>query len=191
VKCQDASSSAPTGDLTDGPCRTTTGWSRTGRPGEGTIVLTVTGLDRGGLEALWRGGRDASGDAVEPFVDVDGGWPLRCCLTDSVPGERVAVVAWSPYPWRGPYAETGPVVVHAEPCAGPVGSGVPPQFLTRPQRLRPYGRDRRIAYDRIRLVDGDGSLPDVLVELLADDEVDFVQARNVAAGCYSFTVRRG
>lgn len=154
-------------------------------------MVVVTGLDRDGLERMWRTGKDVAGNELDAFVDADGGWPLRCCLTDSAPGGRVAVVAWNPYPWTGPYAETGPVVVHAEPCAGPATAGVPPQFLTRPQRLRPYGRDRRIAYPLIRLVDGDGSLADAVAELLAHDEVDFVQARNVAAGCYSFTVRRG
>jgi hypothetical protein len=55
-----------------------------------------------------------------------------------------------------------------------------------PETLWPYGRDRRIAYDLIRLVDGTARCR-TFAELLDHDEVDLVQASNVAAGCHSFT----
>ena len=32
-------------------------------------------------------------DAARKFVEEDGGRPLRCCLRDSRPGERLALVA--------------------------------------------------------------------------------------------------
>ena len=134
---------------------------------------------------------DLVGNPVEPWLDSEGGWPLRCCLTDSKPGDELAIVAWMPFPWRGPYAETGPIVIHARACAGPTGGGVPPQFLERRQLLRPYGHDRRIAYDDIVVVEPDGSLPTVLAQLLADDAIDFVLVRNLLSGCWSFTATRG
>jgi hypothetical protein len=157
-----------------------------------TVGFLVEGLDSAQLADLRASGVDHGGNPVESFVDADGGWPLRCCLTDSVPGDEVAIVAWSPYTWDGPYRETGPVVIHAHDCGGvKVAPGaLPAQFLTRPQRVRPYGYDHRIAYDHIRLVPGDGTLPMELSRLLEDPSIDVVQVRNPDAGCYSFTARR-
>jgi hypothetical protein len=153
--------------------------------------MRITGLDETQLDDFWRTGRDHAGNPATPFVDDAGRWPLRCCLTDSAAGDELAIVAWSPFPWRGPYAETGPVVVHARPCPGAgVRDRVPVQFRGRRQVLRPYGWDRRIAYDHARLVEADGDLDGALAELLAVDDVAFVQSRNVLAGCYSFTAER-
>jgi len=146
------------------------------------------GLDEEQLEAFWRTGRDHAGNIAEPFVDREGGWPLRCCLRDSRAGEELAIVAWSPFRWRGPYAEVGPIVVHAQPCESRhEGGQVPVQFRTRRQILRPYGRDRRIAYDRLRLVRPDGDIDRAIAELL---DIAFVQVRNPLSGCYSFAVER-
>jgi hypothetical protein len=142
------------------------------------------------LAELRHHGIDHSGNPVVVFADVEGGWPLRCCLRDSTAGDRLAIVAWSPFPWSGPYAEVGPIVIHASDCGGRTATSLPVQFLTRPQLLRPYGYDRRIAYDDVVIVEGDGSLPDVLVDLLSRDHIDFVLARNLLAGCYSFTAVR-
>jgi hypothetical protein len=152
--------------------------------------VEIRGADPAALAELRSSGVDHGGNPVEPFVDHEGGWPLRCCLQDSQPGDEVAIVAWSPFPWRGAFAEIGPVVVHTSDCGGPPSTGVPPQFLARPQVVRPYGRDRRIAYDDVVIVEPDGSLPAVLSDVLARESVDFVLVRNVKAGCYSFTARR-
>ena len=152
--------------------------------------LDITGADADRLAVLRATGLDQRGNAVEPFVDDQGGWPLRCCLQDSRPGERIAIVAWSPFPWAGPFAEVGPIVIHAHDCGGPAGRGIPQQFLGRRQLVRPYGHDRRIAYEDVVVVDGDGSLPEVLRDVLERPWIDFALVRNLEAGCYSFTVRR-
>ena len=155
-----------------------------------TSMMEIQGADPEQLHQLWSSGLDHNDDPVESFTDTEGGWPLRCCLTDSVPGDELAIVGWSPFPWRGPFAETGPIVIHAHPCGGTEDRDVPAQFLTRRQLVRPYGYDRRIAYDHLAVVDPDGSLPSVLEELLRLDDIDFVHVRNLRPGCYSFTARR-
>jgi hypothetical protein len=152
--------------------------------------IEILGTDPEQLRQLRSSGIDHNGDPVETFTDSEGGWPLRCCLTDSAPGDELAIVAWSPFPWRGPFAETGPIVIHAGECGGTCATGVPAPFLARRQLVRPYGRDRRIAYDRVVIVEPDASLPSVLAGVLADDGIDFALVRNVLAGCYSFTARR-
>lgn len=153
-------------------------------------AVAVVGTEPDRLAALRRSGIDQWGNLVEPFVDAEGGWPLRCCLRDSRPGEVLAIVAWCPMPWAGPFVELGPIVVHHDGCEGVVLDAVPEQFLGRPQVLRPYDAGHRLVYDHLRLVDGDGSLPAAIDEVLAAPGVVEVVARNVLAGCFSFRVTR-
>lgn len=156
-----------------------------------TLPARIVGLDRRQLDEFWSTKLDHAGNIVEPFVDETGDWPLRCCLRDSSSGDELAIVAWSPFPWNDPYAETGPVVVHAHPCPGAEWDDeLPPQFRACRQILRPYGRDRRIAYDHIMLVEADGDIAAAIADLLEVEDIVFVQARNVLSGCFSFTIER-
>lgn len=151
-------------------------------------MTTFRGTDPDELRSVLGRGTDHGGNPIEPFVDPDGGWALRCCLTDSQPGERIAIIAWSPMPWRGAYAETGPIVVHANWChPAAAHSHLPAALDGRPMVLRPYGSDRRIAYHRVRHVRADESTAHHVAELLDHDDVDVVHARNVTGGCFAFS----
>ena len=152
--------------------------------------MVITGLDPQQLAALRRDLVDHGGNSVEPFIDDAGGWPLRCCLRDSHAGDRLAIVSWNPFPWAGPYAETGPIVIHVDECDVERRTVVPEQFHVRRQLVRPYARDHRIAYDLTSIVEADGTLDAVLADLLERDDVERVVVRNVMAGCYSFTATR-
>src|SRR5262245_2113257 len=88
-------------------------------------------------------GHGAAGEPVVVRTDLDGA-PLRCCLRDSRPGDRVALVAVVPPGPGGAYAETGPVFVHAEACAGPEHSGYPEEWRRRTQVFRAYDAAGRI-----------------------------------------------
>lgn len=147
----------------------------------------ISGIDLSELEAAIATGLDHAGNTIEPFTDDAGGWPLRCCLSDSDAGDEIAIIAWSPFPWKGAYAETGPVVVHTSGCPSAAPNELPDDFDARPMVLRPYGPDQRIAYHRVRHVDGGSSLMAELESLLDEDDVVFVHGRNVTGGCYAFT----
>ncbi|MGY4721468.1 DUF1203 domain-containing protein [Naumannella huperziae] len=159
-----------------------------------TPQLAVTGVDPTTLAELLARGIDHAGAPVEPFADPDGGWPLRCCLADSQPGEEIAIIAFRPFPWVSAYAETGPVVVHADGCPGADGT-FPDSFEGRDQVVQAFGDDagrRHVqVYDRHRLVRAGEGLRTTIEEIIADPRVEFVQARNVLSRCYSFTARRG
>ncbi len=157
--------------------------------GEFTAKFTVIGIDNNALSEALQAGIDHGGNPIEPFVDPEGGWPLRCCLQDSVPGDHVAIIAWSPFTWSGPYVETGPVVVHADSCPGANGT-LPPEFEGRPMTLRPYGNDRMIAYSKVRHLTPEDSITQHVEELLDDPDVLEVHARNPTGGCYAFQAHR-
>lgn len=180
----------------------------------------VASADPDQLDLLRRHGIDHHGLPVEPFVDPDGDWPLRCCLTDSRPGDRLAIVGWSPFPWNGAYRMTGPVVIHADHCprllegaapegAAPEGAAsdgaaldgaaldgaaldgrLPAVFGERRQILWAYDGDHLQVYDLARLVEPGEGLGQALAEILVDPRTDLVQSFNVLSGCWSFTARR-
>ena len=153
--------------------------------------VTFTGINTAALEAVMASGVDHGGNPINRFVDHKGGWPLRCCLSDSEPGDEIAIIAWSPFEWDGPYRETGPIVVHANPCRGRADDRELPAALDRSAMvLRPYGHDRMIAYHRVRHVAEGRSVSAEITAMLAEPDVDFVHGRNVTGGCYSFTARR-
>jgi Protein of unknown function (DUF1203) len=128
-------------------------------------------------------------DATRIWSDEDGGRPLRCCLRDSRPGERIALVAVTPEGPQGAYRETGPVFLHADGCAGPTDTGYPEDFRRRTQVFRAYDRNGAIVGGQV-VSPGTGH-EKVAESLLADPDVAFLQTRNVVFGCYMLTVRRG
>ena len=127
-------------------------------------------------------------DAARTFLDEDGGAPLRCCLRDSRPGERIALVAVTPDGPQGAYRETGPVFLHADGCAGPADRGYPEEFRRRTQVFRAYDHAGGIVGGTV-VQPGTGQ-EEAAALLLADPAVAFVQTRNVVHGCYMLTIRR-
>lgn len=137
------------------------------------------------LERRRARGQDRFGNRLVERVDEVGGAPLRCCLRDSQPGERITVMAHQPSPRGGPYAETGPVFVHADRCPGWIGRGYPPAFTDRPQVFRAYDHDGTIL--DARLVEP-GDHEGAITELLADESVARIDTRNVLYGCFMATI---
>ena len=150
------------------------------------MTITITGIDTEALRAALDEGFDHGNNPIEPFVDVEGGSPMRCCLRDSAPGDMMAIIAWSPFPWRGPYAELGPIFVHASGCPGEHEGALPTEMDARPMVLRPYGPDQKIAYHHVRHLTAEESTTTALRELLAKPDVAFVHGRNLTGGCFAF-----
>jgi Protein of unknown function (DUF1203) len=142
------------------------------------------------LHQIRAAGVDEAGNRLTAATDTDGGSPLRCCLRESAPGERVLLIAYTPPGTRGAYAERGPVFIHAEPCDGyPSPGQYPPALRRRAQVVRAYDRDGKIA-DGVLAADGEQAM-NVIREQFSRPDVAVVHLRNVGYGCYNFAVRRG
>jgi hypothetical protein len=162
--------------------------STTGKPAEGSLVFEP--IPPATLQEIRAAGVDEAGNRLTVWTDPAGGNPLRCCLRESVPGERVLLIAYTPPGTRGPYAERGPVFIHAEPCSGYLTSDrYPPGLRHRQQVVRAYDHEGQIA-DGILVSDGEHAMT-VIGEMLARPDVALVHLRNVGYGCYNFSVRRG
>jgi hypothetical protein len=138
------------------------------------------------LERIRARGVDDFGNVLEPETVASGGTPLRCCLRDADPGERVVLIAYRPAAVAGPYAEVGPVFVHAEACGGYADEDRYPEgFRSRNQLLRAY--DARGRQVENVVVDGPAA-ERAITDLLGRPGVAYLHSRNVLAGCYMFAL---
>ncbi|MFJ3585802.1 DUF1203 domain-containing protein [Streptomyces sp. NPDC090127] len=152
--------------------------------------------------------RDDAGQPCVPFTALadaaEVGSPLRCCLRDVVPGDRIALVSYAPLRrWAaatgarpGAYDEQGPVFVHAdaEACGGPAAAPESYPF-DRPgalRTLRRYDAEGRIVGGRLLEIPAEATaaFDKGFAEAFADPRVALVQVRAVEYGCFQFEVRR-
>lgn len=127
-------------------------------------------------------------DAERTWLDDEGGCALRCCLRESRPGERIALVSVTPPGPAGAYRESGPVFLHADGCEGPKTCGYPEAFRSRRQVFRAYDAGGSIVGGEV--VEAGTGQESVAERLLAEPDVAFVQSRNVVYGCFMWTMRQ-
>ncbi len=150
--------------------------------------FSISALPSDELMRIRAAGSDDFGNPFDPSVADERGSPLRCCLRECEAGERIALISYRPFDWLGPYAEVGPVFVHAEQCGGYTETSQYPEgFTHRRQLLRAYDYRHRIS-DAIQAVNGTQA-SQVLSWLLSRPEIDFVHSRNPEWGCYMFSAR--
>ncbi|AYD00840.1 DUF1203 domain-containing protein [Neorhizobium sp. NCHU2750] len=152
--------------------------------------ILFTAMPTRDAEALWNGGADAYGNVPEKKVSDGGGYPCRHCLNDIADGERLLVVAYRPFPALQPYAETGPIFLHAQPCDRYACEEELPPMLDSPDYIvRGYGADDRIVYGS-GAVTATGSIAARAAELLTRDDIAYVHVRSARNNCYQCRIDR-
>jgi hypothetical protein len=152
-------------------------------------TLTVHAIDPARLDAVRAAGIDDFGNPFTAYGATGEGEPLRCCLRFARPGEPIALISWAPFTEVSPWREVGPVYVHAGPCEGYAGPGLPPELDRGPRLLRTYRADGSMNYEHNTLV-GDQQLAPVLDALLAEPDVATVHVRTVLPQCFLYAVTR-
>ena len=140
--------------------------------------------------AYWNGGPDAYGLKPERAISDGDGVPCRHCLDGVKAGDAYLILAHRPFPALQPYAETGPIFLHAEPCPAYAEPGPPPMLESRDYIVRGYdGRDR-IVYGT-GAVTPTGEIAAYAETLLARDDIAYVHVRSARNNCYQCKIVRG
>lgn len=137
-------------------------------------------------KAFWAGGPDAYGQKPEVHVSDGSGLPCRHCQEDIADGESYLILAYRPFPEAQPYAETGPIFLHAEACARHPESGATPDiFLKRESYLlKGYGADDRIVYGTGQIVPP-REMSEAAIRIFDRGDVSYVHVRSALNNCYS------
>ena len=153
--------------------------------------MHVTPIPTEHAESYWSGGPDAHVLKPERRLSDGAGVPCRHCLEEVAQGQAYLVLAYCPFPAAQPYAEVGPIFLHAEPCSAyRENEAIPAMYLNgEPRLLRGYDRDNRIVYGTGKVVPP----PDMAVYarvLLGDPAVAYVHVRSSANNCFAFRIDR-
>lgn len=148
-------------------------------------------LDTHAVRALQTGGPDANGQIPERHISDGSGVPCRHCLQQVENGASYLILSFRPFPAPQPYAEQGPIFLHAEPCAPWRGNGTIPPMLASPRYiLRGYDATDRIVYGTGHIVETE-SIPTEAGRMLEDPAIAYVHVRSASNNCYQCRIDRG
>ena len=156
------------------------------------MTLRFSGMPSDVAAAFRVGAPDANGQTPERKISDGDGIPCRHCLGYVAKGEPFLVLAYRPFPSPQPYAEIGPVFLHAEECpAYDPAQGLPPRHQQggSTQILRGYGDDNRIVYGTGMVVEA-AAIETTAAQLLARETVAYVHMRSAANNCFTLRIDR-
>ena len=134
---------------------------------------------------------DANGQAPEIHVSNGDGINCRHCQEDVAEGERYLILAHRPFPRQQPYAEIGPIFLHAEPCRRyPETDRIPAMFLERETYLlKGYCPDDRIVYGTGQIVKS-AEVAEAASRILDRNDVKYVHVRSALNNCFTCRIDR-
>lgn len=120
------------------------------------------------------------------IADAPHAYPCRHCLRWAIPGEALVLFPYQSIPADRPYAESGPIFVHREACAGYSALDEYPAVFRNGRVVRGYN-----SRDEIIAAEVPDDKPEAVIEaMLANPEVSFLQVRSVTHGCFTMKVER-
>ena len=154
------------------------------------MTIRFTALPTEAVRALQHGGPDANGFTPERHVSDGDGVPCRHCLKNVAAGEEYLILAYRPFPTLQPYAETGPIFLHAEECERAPEDDELPEILTSADYIvRGYGADDRIVYGTGAVVPT-GDVRRRAETLLERPDIAYVHMRSAQNNCYQCRIDR-
>ena len=144
------------------------------------------------VRALQAGECDANGHLPERHISPGGAMPCRHCLADIAEGDAYLILAHRPFPQAQPYAEQGPIFLHADPCEPYAATqSLPPRYCSVQQILiKGYRKNDRIYYGTGQII-APSDLEETAEKLFTDPDVAYIHARSATNNCYQFRIERG
>ena len=156
------------------------------------MPLRFVPIPTAAVTALQAGAPDANGQTPEVHIARETGGPCRHCLRPIAAGERYLILGYRPFPEPQPYAEVGPIFLHAETCPRYGEAALSPPILRTDGAciIRGYGHDDRIVYGSGRVV-ANARIPDEADALFGDAQIAYIHVRSAANNCYQCRIDRG
>lgn len=106
-------------------------------------------------------------------------------------GEDYLVLAYRPFPALQPYAETGPIFLHARACERAHDAHETPTMLARraAHLIKGYSCDDRIVYGTGKIVPS-AALDSEAANILKREDVAYVHVRSSVNNCYTCRIER-
>ena len=143
------------------------------------------------VRALQAGQPDAYGTPAERKQSHGHGVPCRHCLQNVAAGEPYLVLAYRPFPSLQPYAETGPIFLHAQECVRAEDSQALPAVFeeSRDYIVRGYDSGDCIIYGTGAVVPTAG-IVEHAERLLSRRDVSYLHMRSARNNCYQCRIER-
>ena len=154
-------------------------------------MITYLAMPTKEARAYQAGAVDAYGLPPERRVSDGDGVPCRHCLRDVAAGEEYLILAYRPFPALQPYAETGPIFLHARECERANDAHETPAMLAKrgAHLIKGYSGDDRIVYGTGKIVPS-AELAAEAANILKRDEVAYVHVRSSVNNCYTCRIER-
>ncbi|RVU39392.1 DUF1203 domain-containing protein [Hwanghaeella grinnelliae] len=151
--------------------------------------IQITPMATNYANGIWNGGTDAYGMVPERRVSDGDGIPCRHCLTDVPAGEAYLILSYRPFGSVQPFAEQGPIFLHADPCpAYAEGGALPSRYVAgQPMILRGYDERDRIVYGTGKVTDPT-DITRYAAELLDREKIAYVHVRSSTNNCFAFRI---
>jgi hypothetical protein len=138
-------------------------------------------LGRSDAELAARGARRV-------VADSGFGFPCRVSLEDAAAGETLILLNHTSHDVEGPYRATHAILVREQAAdIAPLVDETPPVFARRTLSLRAFDLAGDLVASRVA---GPEEHDRAIRDLLADPEVDHVDAHNAGHGCFSARIER-
>ena len=152
-------------------------------------ALRFVSMPTAAARAFQAGAADANGQPPERHVADEDGLPCRHCQRPIATGEPYLILAYRPFPATQPYAELGPILLHAEPCERhPDSTELPDMFRDwKSVLVRGYGADDRIVYGTGEVVPP-RDVASAAERIFMRGDVRYVHMRSSTNNCYQLRI---
>lgn len=154
------------------------------------MAVRFVALDTADVRRLQNGGADINGHSPERVTHPASDVPCRHCLGQVAKGDPFLILAYRPFPEAQPYAEQGPIFLHADACERGGGDDKIPAMFGSPEYImRGYNAQDRIVYGSGRIVPTD-RMTDVADEMFRNPTIKYIHVRSATNNCYHCRIER-
>ena len=154
------------------------------------MSIRFVALNTSIVRALQEGQPDANDQPPERRISDGNGVPCRLCLDQVEAGEPYLILAHRPFPAPQPYAELGPIFLHAQACERhPGGANIPPILRSAQYLIRGYDSNDRIVYGSGQVVPT-ASIPEIAAGMMRNERIAYVHVRSASNNCYQCRIDR-